>query len=232
MIITIQRRKVFVILIAIVIFLGVAHMASLFSAYILNNDIGQLIAPKFNLDEEGNFPSFYSAVAILVCSGLFAVIACEQQRNQKPYWPQWWGLAAIFLFLSLDEAAQIHELFDNDTLLSGLQTTGLWAWPWVIPYLILVVLFTIVFFKFFLSLSTQYKLLFGASAGLYVFAAIGMEMVGAFVYELTGRKTLTYVLIFSLEEMIEMFSIVLLIYSLLWFIEQEVKTLSIDIKGP
>lgn len=229
MTVTIQRRKTLFILLVIIIFLGLAHTASLFSAYILNNEIGQLIAPKFNLDEEGNFPTFYSAVAILICSGLFAIIAREKQQNHKPYWQQWWGLSAIFLFLSLDEAAQIHELFDNDTLLSGLETTGFFAWPWVIPYMIIVVLFTIVFFRFFLSLPMRYKLLFGVSAGLYVFAAIGMEMIGAYVYELTNSKTPTYVLIFSLEEMIEMFSIALLIYSLLLFIEQEVKTVSIHI---
>ena len=66
-------------------------------------------ARLFDLDQEMNIPTVYSALAILVCAALLAVIARSQglvegARHDR----HWWALSLIFVGLAGDELFGFH----------------------------------------------------------------------------------------------------------------------------
>ena len=64
----------------------------------------------FHCGQEGNVTTWFSSMLLLVSAALLALIAAGKRKLGQPYTGHWAGLALIFLYLSLDEAARIHEL--------------------------------------------------------------------------------------------------------------------------
>jgi hypothetical protein len=86
----------------------------------------------FDFNQEGNIPAFYSAIMLLVSSVLLFLITYMEKKRGDKYLP-WLGLALLFLFLSLDEATEIHEVLIGFTR-KHLNTSGYLHYAWVIPY--------------------------------------------------------------------------------------------------
>src|SRR5690606_21509831 len=60
----------------------------------------------FSLSYEANVPTWYATVLLFACSALLATIARAESITHRTSWS---ALAAIFAYMSLDEAIQIHE---------------------------------------------------------------------------------------------------------------------------
>lgn len=178
------------------------------------------------MDGEGNFPALFSALLLLFAAFQFTIIArlTYQQRDNADWHRHWQVLALTFLFLAVDEAVLIHEKFDNNTLLSFVNTSGLLAWPWVILYGGLVLVFVAVFFKFWWALPVRYRVMYFVCAVTYVSAALGFEMLGALVYTAHDTETLLYLCLMTLEEFLEMAAIVLLIFTSFSFLDTRFAT--------
>ena len=99
----------------------------------------------------------------------------EPTRRWRPYW---FILAAIFLFLSLDEAVEIHgRVFDQ--MLALYHLDGFLRFTWIIPYGVACFLIGALYVPFVLALpdGIRSQVIFGGA--LYISAAIGAESVGA-----------------------------------------------------
>ena len=70
---------------------------------------GDTTIEAFDLEQEANIPSWYSSAMLLVCSGLLAVIAAAKKVSSERYVGHWYGLSLIFMLMSVDEAATLHE---------------------------------------------------------------------------------------------------------------------------
>ncbi len=81
------------------------------------------LAGAFSVDNEGNIPTVYSVLALLFSSILLGTIAHAKNLDSDRYKKHWKILSFIFLYLSLDEAGQIHEQF-IDPMRSLLNATG------------------------------------------------------------------------------------------------------------
>jgi len=66
------------------------------------------ISRQFDFSEEGNFANWYQSVTLLFCSVLLLANAAAVNRG-APFRKHWIGLAVVFLLVSIDEAAQVHE---------------------------------------------------------------------------------------------------------------------------
>lgn len=205
-------------LLAIIVLLLLSHTGTLYLFSMFEHRFTRELFYLFSVDKEGNFPAYFSSAILGISAFLFWVIGKSSKEVGDSQWKWWMGLAGIFLFLSLDEAVQIHEKFDNNSLLYFLNTSGLFAWPWVILYLGLVAIFIFTYFRFWLSLPLKFRVLFAACSILYVIATIGFEMLGALEYESNNGSTKFYVLLYTIEEGLEMLSISFLIYALLRYI--------------
>ncbi|MEG5063392.1 hypothetical protein QUB33_07185 [Microcoleus sp. B3-A4] len=177
------------------------------------------LANKFNVDHEGNIPTFYSFLALLFGSLLLGVIAHAKNLDSCRYKHHWTILSFIFLYLSLDEVSQWHEKLVNP-MRSLVNATGFLYFSWVVPMGFLVAIFLLSYSKFLFHLPVSTRKLFVAAGALYIGGAIGMEMLAGYIVYTTGPGNhLFYVIVTTLEEFLEMLGIVVFIHALISYIK-------------
>jgi hypothetical protein len=180
------------------------------------------LAGKFELDAELSFPAWYSSVAILACSGLLAVIALAERRARSRYAAHWLGLAVIFLLMSIDELAAVHEMFIVP-MRRHFGASGLFHYGWVVPALFFVACFGIAYVRFvFLHLDARARLRFIAAGLIYVGAALGLELVEGPVDVYFGLQSVPARAAVAVEETLEMLGIVVFLFALLSYIGEHV----------
>jgi len=161
---------------------------------------GGLIDPEgslragLSLSYEGNLPTWYATVLLWSAALGLARIAANEASAERPHW---WGLAAVFALMSLDEAVELHES------LGGAALSGVLYFSWVIPGALLTALFAWTYWGFWRRLPVPTRRGFAVAAALYVGGALGMELpLGAWV-EVHGDENLVYGLLDFVEESLE-----------------------------
>ncbi len=225
--IEIYPKKIFTKFLYLILILLFANVIGLVSKFYFDHGSIYGLIPLFDFDAEKNIPTLYSSFALIIVSILLSIIASTHRRLDSSYFP-WLGLAIIFLFLSIDEIASIHERF-GAAVRESLNTSGLLYYAWVIPYGIALVVFVITYLKFLMSLSKQIIILFVVSGVTFVAGAIGFELLGGRQDDLYGTNNLTYAFFYTCEEFLEMLGIVIFIYTLLLYIASQFKFLTITI---
>ncbi|TLY18729.1 MAG: hypothetical protein E6K66_11855 [Nitrospirae bacterium] len=184
------------------------------------NTLGGII-PEFDLNSENNIPTWYSSSALLLASALLAMIALVKLQWQETYARHWVVLAVIFLFLSMDEAASIHEKGSELALLimPSLVDFGYLSrylyFAWVVFGVPFVLLFSLAYLRFLIHLPAKTRSLFVLAGIIYVGGALGVEMLGARDFYLYGEgRPLVHSMLILWEEGFEMFGIVIFIYAL------------------
>ena len=214
LVLTISPARVARFLAFIVGFLAVAGVSCDIAQFAFGYDRLFGLVPLLRLDLEQNLPTWYQSLALLLAAGIMAAIGVRRRGAGDPIGRYWLLLAGIFLFLSADEAASVHE-----KVLRVMQSlhhfTGVFHFPWVIPGMLLVVCLGLYYARFLLHLPLRTGLLTVLAALIYLSGALGMEMVGGRYADLHGENNLNYALLTSIEEILEMSGIVLLIFALL-----------------
>ena len=192
------------------------------------------IIPEFDLNSENNIPTWYSSSALLLASALLAMIALVKLQWQETYARHWVVLAVIFLFLSIDEAASLHEKGSELALLimpsivdSGYLGRYLY-FPWVVFGVTFVLLFSLAYLRFLIHLPAKTRSLFVLAGIIYVGGALGVEMLGARDFYLYGEgRPLVHSMLILWEEGFEMFGIVVFIYALTSYLGSRLTNLRI-----
>ena len=194
----------------------------------LENELLHGLGVLLDFDREANIPTFFSALILLSCS-LLLVYIYRISNMHKIHRTYWLLLSLIFAFLAIDEFAVIHEKL-IDILRPEYNATGYMYYTWVLPYGIAVIIFGIFSIPFLTKLPFEIRKLFMYSAFLFLFGALGMEMLGGQQAEKFGIYTLTYIFFYSVEELCEMLGISLFIYALLTYIVKYIGLNSLTIK--
>ena len=174
------------------------------------------LLPLFDVDREGNVPTFFSAVLLLLAGlvcGVTGVLAGQTARQDRIYWR---ALAFMFVYMAVDEASLIHEL--SIAPLHGLMRLGpAFRFAWVIPGMILVAVVGLVFLRFYLRQPAETRRGIAIAAVLYVVGAIGFEIVsGSYISaHRGGERDPAYILIFTAEESLEMAGMIVFIGTML-----------------
>lgn len=213
-------KKVFISLLLLISALLFLNVMGLVSAHYFGHKSVYGLVPLFDFDTEGNIPTFYSSLALLFSSGLLSIIAITHKKNGSEYL-SWLGLAVIFLFLSFDETVSIHERF-------GCSTTN----RWVNVYGIALIIFIIFYLKFLIRLPKSIMILFVISGVTFVSGSIGFELLGGRHNALYGTNNLIYAIYYTIEEFLEMLGIAIFIYTLLTYIGNQFKSLTITVHEP
>ena len=219
---------------SLVALLTFAHFASLISIYAFADPKLYGLVPLFNFDEEANAPSLYSFTSLLLCAVLLLFIFSAKRQLRAPYAWHWLGLALVFAFLAVDEALFLHERI-MFPVRNATQASGLFYFAWVIPYGMAALAIGIAYFKFLFALSPRARRWFIAAGAVYLSGALGMELVGGAEFEAHGSDmNLTYALMTTLEEFLEMSGIVIFAYALSSYIDIELRSLrfGIETAGP
>jgi hypothetical protein len=215
---------------SVVVCLLLAHVATQLGLYLLGLDTQKGLVRLFDLNQENNVPTWFASGTLLLCSLLLAYIALSKQRAAGGYAAHWLGLSGIFLFLSLDEVASIHELWGL-WLYSRYRFTGYLFYAWVIPGSIIVCVVLMAYYRFLLHLPARTRMLFLLAGALYVGGAIGLDLPEGYYHSLYGNQTLVFSSMVLLEEGLEMVGVVVFLYALLSYVERQVIAMKLVIKS-
>lgn len=179
------------------------------------------ILPFFSLSLEGNLPTWYSSALLLGCGVLLLIIATGVQatgvqQGGAAFSRRWSLLGAIFLFMSLDEAVELHEQLGR--LVKG---SGVLHFSWVIPAAVLVFLIGLAYIPFLRHLPAATRRRFLVSGILYVGGALFLELPLGWWTERAGEHSLGYALIDWVEETLEMLGASLFLLALLCHLREQ-----------
>lgn len=170
------------------------------------------VVPEFDLGGENNIPTYFSSALLLAVAVIAALVARIEGIGSRWGW-HWIGLAAVFLFLSLDESASLHER--TIVPLRVLLGVGGWLYfTWVIPAFVLLLGFLAIYWRFFRALPDAIRRWVLLAGVLYIGGALGVELIGGQYVGLYGRDTFAYNVITTVEETLEIAGILLLLHGL------------------
>jgi hypothetical protein len=167
----------------------------------------------FDVNSEGNVPSWFSSLLLAGGALLAGLIAAMARRVGGRDAGHWVGLAAVLVLLSLDEVAALHERLRGPTAaVLGDAARGPLRVAWVVPGLLLVLVVGIAFVGFVVRLPAGTRRLVVAAGAIYVGAAVGVEAISGIVLDAQGDRAL-YLQVTAAEEGLEMSGSVLFLYA-------------------
>ncbi len=110
--------KIFWMLTIITIGILVIHSSMVLSKHYTNISLPDFLVGRFDIDGEANLPAWYSTVLLFSVSTTAFLLYCLDNKFSE-YNPLrrsfWLGFGIVYILLSLDEGAQMHEIIDKLT---------------------------------------------------------------------------------------------------------------------
>jgi hypothetical protein len=226
MTLVVSPKKLTVVLALVVSGLMIAHLGSQTVKYVYGSPNQLGFARVLDLNGENTLHAWYQSSALLLCAGLLALIGLAKRTFRDRFAGHWLVLAAIFLFLSMDETASLHDL-STPPLRSALTVTGYLRYTWVIPGSLFVLVVLLSYRRFLGALPPTTRGLFLLAGCLYVGGAAGIELIGGQYDTLYGQENLPYAMLVLIEEGLEMTGIVLFAFALSAYLRCSVKEVHI-----
>jgi len=173
------------------------------------------LLPMLSLSVESNLPTWYSSLLLAGCALLLLAVGAGARQSAAPFRRHWTFLGLVFLYMSLDEAVEIHE-----NLHGIVELHGLFFFSWVVPAGAVVFLLGLAYLPFLRHLPAQTRWRFVLAGVLYVGGALLLELPLGYWAERHGRDNLIYGLIDWVEETLELFGATLFLVSLLGYLGQ------------
>jgi hypothetical protein len=204
------------------------HVAVEIARFGFGRDYLMGLAQKMYLGAEASIPNWFSTLLLLACGiALLAIGAAARE-----YAAHWVTLGVIFLALSLDESAALHDLLAplfTGTMawlarniggpFAGLQHKP--GYAWLIPGLAFCLAVSLFYLPFLLSLPQRVRSQFVLAAAIYVGGAAGFEVIGGWYSGLFGSRNLTFATLLTIEETMEMAGASFFLYTLLAYVARE-----------
>ena len=208
-------RTTLVLAVTALVLVIASVMGQVMEFYVVDNGHAAVRTPAwlFDLDRERNIPTVFQSLVMLTCSLLLVRTAFAEKRAGSPRIFHWAALSAVFLFVALDEMAGLHEIASHRLGLV-LNAGGLFYFTWVAPGAVLVLGLALAYLRFIASLAVEVRYLFIAAGALCVAGGLGMEMVGGYYVDVSGVD-MTYKMLTTVEEALEMAGIVVFLHALL-----------------
>ncbi len=211
-------------LLGIGVALVIAHLLVMVLKYHFQRDLVYGLVPLFDFYEEHNIPTYFSSLNLLLTAALlFLTARLESVRN--PFNMRAWQVLALgFAFMSIDEFADLRHILSR--VLQGAAGGKLDMLPflsvaWTVPVALIVVMLAVYFIPFLMRLERTYLVHFGLAGACFVFATIGLETFeGDHVALTQGVRDLTFTLMVTIEETMEIFSILYFQYFLIKYVRQ------------
>jgi hypothetical protein len=226
-----SARRISDILLVIIMTLITLSMLGQASKYFWGHPQLKGFVPTFYVDYESTIPTWYSSAALGMAGLLLGLIAVVKLNALEKYRFHWLALSGIFFLLSADEIAMLHEL-PIDPMRNAFQTGGMLYYPWVIPAAVLVGLVGLSYLPFVWQLPTRIRALVVLAGLTFLSGALGVEMLSGAQADMWGEENLTYAMIITLEEFLEMLGVVIFIKALLMYIENHLGGLQIQFARP
>ena len=134
------------------------------------------LAPFLSVDREASLPTWVSVMLLGAIGGFMHLAASAARAGGEGTARSWKVLGWIFIYMAADELVAIHEGFDRlgASLVPG---GGLFHFGWVV--------FGLGFLPFLFRLRRITAIRLFVAGAVYVFGALGLEMLGGLVIEAT-----------------------------------------------
>lgn len=221
--------------ISVVKFLGFAagsllliHIVLQFMYHVLGVQVMDTLRGRFDVDNEISIPTWFSQLLLLIPGVLALVIFRLEHHHNRIISIYWLLLGALFLFLSLDEGAMLHEAFITKFREQTVDTgaTGWAIHTWLIPIGGILLLLMVPFVRFVRHLPKRTAVLLAIGLSIFVFGAIIYETLGL-IYAHPGfwYQGLNV----AIEEGLEMTGAIVVIYTLLDYLKKEPGTIKLKL---
>ncbi|KHO46594.1 MAG: Membrane protein [archaeon GW2011_AR3] len=164
---------------------------------------GTIFQDYFNFDTESNFPAWLSGT-LLAAAGILAIIIASASKEKKHNKHFMLVLALGFLYLSLDEITQLHEI---------LSWYSPWKWYVVMAPIIIIWIILILFLAIKSLIKTEILWIIFTGIGILGIGSMGLEFIS--VNFIGNHNSLVYTAEVLLEETFEMFGTSLVILGLI-----------------
>lgn len=218
--VSLQLARLPQILLGCVAFFTLANLAIVYLRFtrFSHTEVEQILTRFLGTDAEGNIPTYYASITLLLSGLLAGAIGLCSSRTDRRGMRYWLGLAAVFALMSIDEMCGLHD-FINDNLPAMLKSLGIplpsWMlWPWVILGALFALAMFWLYLPFVLSLPRRTRNLIILSGAVFVAGAVGCETFGGAVKSVHGPGLGT-ALLASLEEFLEMLGVAILVQALI-----------------
>jgi hypothetical protein len=227
MIVSVHRRRLLSAVAALFALLWIVSVAG--QIYEKGLDGGRHYwVTRFDFDGEGNIPSYYQALLVFMAGTAAGLCGAAARSLKRPHTLRWAILAVTLFYVSVDEAASLHELL-IDPLRDALDTRGALRFAWVIPGALAVAGFGICYFGFVRDLPVQGRNILIAGAAMYVAGALGGEIVGGAVGG--DLDNLRYALVTQVEEALEVGGMLLALAAFLSIFAEVAGSVTLDFPG-
>ena len=205
--------KLQLVVVTSIVFLGLLSYILLYTV--------DTIRPKFlvyflrliDVGAEQSIPTYFSTLNLLLASILLLIIYQFEKVNKKETCSYWLLLSVLFLLLSIDEAASIHENFDyvyqylvRREIVPHIIDTHQWVF-FAVPFVLIIGIYLIPFYK---CLPKSTLIFFFISGLIYLIGVIGFELIGAIMLKtgfVDSRENIIYMLRRLFEEGFELYGI-------------------------
>jgi len=179
------------------------------------------LAALVDVNGEGNLPAWYQTALLLACAAGLAALGSVRPRS-APRGPvpdrwAWRGLAAVFLYLALDEALQVHERTVPPLRRLAFGGTPLEDVGWVVPAAGLCVALGVALLRFLAHLPGPTRRAFAAAGALYLAGALGLEVAGGWWSFRFGYDSPGFGLLAAAEETLEAAGLLVFLHALLGY---------------
>ena len=205
----VTARALLAVFVPAILLLNVANAIALFLYHHRHHHGGRFFQ-EFSLDREAKVPSWFSSALLLAAAALLALVALDALARKAPWGRHWAGLSVVFVVLSLDETAEIHERIGS-WLRAHLNLHGPLHYAGVIPALALALFVGITYVRFLRALPRGTLLGILVAAGIYITGAALVEAASGWWAEGHGSRSTALLLVSTVEENLEMVGTLLFI---------------------
>jgi hypothetical protein len=209
-------RKLLLVLVPAILALNVLNAIAVYLYHHRHHHGGRFFR-EFSLDKEANVPSWFSSALLLTAAAVLALVALDALARNAYWGRHWAGLSLVFVVLSLDETAEIHERIGS-WLRAHLHLHGPLHYAGVVPALALALFVGVAYVRFLRALPRLTRLGILVAAGVYIFGAAGVEAASGWWAEGHGSRSTAFLLVSTIEENLEMIGTTLFILVLLSYL--------------
>ncbi len=211
--------------------IALMHGASIFVDRVLGHPRAFGFNELFYLSAEDNVPTLYSSFLMWIIAIVAFGIGLASRARKLGGVSAWIGIAVLFVFLGIDESASLHERI-SDPLREALGGVGGFLYfAYVLPYGTALGLLTAVYAPFVLRLPTATRRKLVVSAALYVTGALLLEAVGGRHYETMEVRDAPYILMITIEELLEIAGLSLFLCAELDYIVERLGGATVTVEG-
>lgn len=176
----------------------------------------------FDFDQKTNFPTAFKLFGLLASAALLWVIAAAKRRAGDQYVTHWRILSLIFIYLTMDEEARLHQMLGR-IVRSIVHSEGIFYHGWVLIYLPLVAFFALAYLRFFFDLPGPTRVLFFLAGVCYAGGSGGVELAkGYFETHYGGSENLGFAMIADTSDTLECIGLVIFVNVLLTYLSKYV----------